>query len=97
MKNIINSALVAAMVLSLAACDPKHKGNNNGPDSTSTTVIDSNSSTKTTTVIDSTKTDTVKVAAQKAHGKRSGGSDGGSSMQAVRDSFKKDSAKMSRK
>ena len=95
MKNIITAALTAATVLSLAACDPKHKGNNSGPDSASTTVIDSN--TKTTGVIDSTKTDTVKVAVQKAPGKKSGGALSDASMQAMKDSIKKDSARLSRK
>lgn len=94
MKNILNVALVAAMALSLAACDPKHKGNNDPDDSTSTTVIDSNS--KTTGVIDSVKTDTAKVAAQKT-GKKSGGALSSTSLQAEKDSIKKDSARLSRK
>ena len=94
MKNIINAALVAVAVLSLAACGDKTK--KPPVDFTSTTVIDSN--TKTTGVIDSTQHDTVtKVAAQKTPGKRSGGSPGSTSMQAMKDSIKKDSAKLSRK
>jgi len=95
MKNIMTAALMAGMALSLAACDPKHKGNNNGPDSTSTTVIDSN--TKTSATIDSAQHDTVRVAEQKPAGKKSGGASSSTSLQAVKDSFKKDSAKLSRK
>jgi predicted small lipoprotein YifL len=97
MKNIITVALVAATVLSLAACGDKTK-KQTPEDSTSTTVIDS--TTKTTTVIDSTKHDTVKVAEQKTPHKRSGnGSDplNSASMRAMKDSIKKDSARMSRK
>ncbi len=93
MKNIVNAALVAATVLSLAACGDKNK--KQPVDSTSTTVIDSN--TKTTAVIDSTKTDTGKFAAQQTPGKKSGDASVASSERAIRDSFKKDSAKMSRK
>lgn len=92
MKNIITVAFGAATILSLASCSC-----NSGKkpiDSTSTTVIDSN--TKTTGVIDSTKTDTVKIASQKA-GKKSGGALGPTSLQAEKDSIKKDSARLSQK
>lgn len=94
MKNIMTAALVAATVLSLAACGDGDKAKKPN-DSTSTTVIDS--TTKTTGVVDSTKTDTVKVTVQKAPGKKTGGALSSTSLQAVKDSIKKDSAKMSRK
>lgn len=83
---------MAATVLGLAACDPAKRPS----DSTSTTtVIDSNA--KTTTVTDSAKPDTVKLADQKTTGKKSGGALSNTSLQAVKDSIKKDSAKLSRK
>jgi predicted small lipoprotein YifL len=96
MKNIITVALMATTVLSLAACGGGDKAKK-PIDTTSTTVIDS--STKTTTVIDSTKHDTVKVAEQKNPAKRSGSGDalGSASMRAMKDSIRKDSAKLSRK
>ena len=93
MKKIINAALVAAAVLSLAACGDKTK--KQPVDSTSTTIIDSN--TKTTGVIDSTQHDTVKVAVQKTPGKKSDAALSNTSMQAMKDSIRKDSAKLSRK
>jgi predicted small lipoprotein YifL len=94
MKNIVNTALIAVTVLSLAACGDKTK--KQGPDSTSTNVkIDS--TTKTTTTIDSTAKDTSqKVSAQVSAPKSHSGS-GSTSLRAVEDSIKKDSAKLSRK
>lgn len=96
MKNIITAVLVAATVLSLASCGDGDKAKK-GPDSTSTTVIDSN--TRSTAVIDSTKHDTVtKVVAQKTPVKSSGGGAlSNTSLQSVKDSIKKDSARLSRK
>jgi predicted small lipoprotein YifL len=96
MKNIITAAFVAASVLALASCGDQGKAKKQPIDSTSTTVIDS--STKTTTVIDSTKHDTVKIAEkQKNTGKRQGSNADPASMSAMRDSIRKDSAKLSRK
>lgn len=93
MKNIIPAALIAAIALSLASCSCNQT--KKPIDSTSTTVIDSNS--KTTGVIDSTKTDTVKVASQKTATSKTGGALSSTSLQAEKDSIKKDSAKLSRK
>ncbi|MGN6178876.1 MAG: hypothetical protein ACTHNW_06830 [Mucilaginibacter sp.] len=93
MKNIIPAALVAAIALSLASCSCNQT--KKPIDSTSTTVIDSNA--KTTGVIDSTKADTVKVAGPKTTGKKTGGALGSASLQAEKDSIKKDSARLSRK
>ncbi len=56
MKNIAKLSVIALTVLSFAACDPTKKPATEGVDSTSATVkVDSNK-----TVVDSSKTDTVK-------------------------------------
>lgn len=90
MKNIISVALVAAMALSLAACDPAHKPS----DSTSTTTTVDSMSTKTVSNVDSTGHDSSKLAAQTTAGKKA--ADGSASLQAVKDSLKKDSAKIAK-
>jgi predicted small lipoprotein YifL len=98
MKNIFNLALAAVSVLSLAACGGGDKAKKPA-DSISTTVkIDS--STKTSTVIDSTAKDTAQKTVATVSPMPTGKVHddlGSSSMRAVKDSIKKDSAKMSRK
>jgi len=95
MKNIVNLSIAAFALLAFAACDPKHS-NSKGPDSTSTSVkIDS--STKTTTEIDSTAKDTSQKASAQVSAPKSHSGSGSTSLRAVEDSIKKDSAKLSRK